>query len=134
MRKSVPFLISIWTYTNIWKTIDDIDGKGITIWGDNALQTTRDFEGTIIDIKFIMLQLGGRMDRLSVAKQSTLMENDDDGTNMRINDCTSGAHRDTNQFIIIYTTDVDQMISFTDDMGIGTSETTIGTAVNKCTV
>ena len=58
MGETVPFCISLWAHVDIWEPIDNVDGKNISIKGGDALQSTLDFDGMVIDIVAICLQLG----------------------------------------------------------------------------
>jgi len=57
MWQAVPFFIGKWMKSNIWKAISDADGDNTPIIGQNALQTSCNLDGLVVDIVLVPLKL-----------------------------------------------------------------------------
>jgi hypothetical protein len=57
MWQMVPFIVSIRSQGDVRKSSINVDGNDIALDGENTLESTLNFDGSIVDVVLIILQL-----------------------------------------------------------------------------
>ena len=130
-RETIPLSISIWTHVDIRKAIDNVDRKDIPIKHSDALETTLNLDGMVIDIIAIGLQLRRRMDTTSTSKSSILMHDDNHGTMLRDSNGTSRHNWDIRNLMVIKALNVNTAKCSQDDTCVQTSQSAIGPTIHQ---
>jgi len=111
--------------------MSDADGDNIPIIGQNALQTSSNLDGLIIDIIFVPLKLTGRMDGLALSSVSILVQNGNGWSMLGLDNSSGCYNRDVGDLMIVNTSDINSSIRLLNDMNIITSNASIGSSIHK---
>ena len=106
MWERSPFVIGVRTNRGVSKTINYIQGMDIIIVGNDTLESTRNFHGTVVNNVLIVFKLEGRMDTLSSTDDSILMHNCNDWAFLGFNDTANSTNSDVGDFVVINTADM----------------------------
>ena len=116
---------------DIREAIPDIDGNDIPIICKDALRTTIDLDGLVVDIILVPFELARRMNSSALSGVCVLVE-DGDGRAMLGLDDSAGCHYgDICNLMVVNTPDIDCSIRFLDDTNVITSNASIGASVDK---
>jgi len=117
--------------SNKWKIISDADGDNIPIIGEDVLQPSSNLDGLAIDIVLVPFKLTWRMDGLALCSVCILVQNDNLRSMLGLDSLPSCHNRDVGDLMIVKASETDSMTRLLNDVNIITSNTFIGSSINK---